>query len=134
MPFRILLDENVASEAEAELEGRGHDAVHVLTADELGTGTSDVDLVAFVNHTDRLLITGDTGFLEPNHRGDATVLFCQDDDLPPELAAEVGEAAESVTREKWGAFDTFDWRLHRKGLRLYADEADRCELREAGSR
>ena len=53
-----------------------------------------------------------------------------DDDLPPELAAEVGEVAERVTHEKWGAFDTFDWRLHRKGLRIYADETGRCKLPE----
>lgn len=88
MPFHVLLDENIASRAEAELERRGHDAIHVLTTDELGAGTPDGDLVAFVRHTDRLLVTGDTGFLEPDHRGDTTVLFCQDDDLTPE---EVGE-------------------------------------------
>lgn len=93
MPFRVLLDENVASGAEAELERRGHDAVHVLTTAELGAGTPDGDLVAFVRHTDRLLVTGDTGFLEPDHRGDTTVLFCQDDDLAPE---EIGELLDQL--------------------------------------
>ena len=93
MPFRVLLDENVASSAEAELEHRGHDAIHVLTTDELGAGTPDEDLVAFVRRTDRLLITGDTGFLEPDHRRDVTVLFCQDDDLKPE---EIGELLDSL--------------------------------------
>lgn len=83
MPFRVLLDENVASGAETELERRGHDAIHVLTTAELGTGTPDEDIVAFVRHTDRLLVTGDAGFLDPDHRHDATVLFCQDDDLRP---------------------------------------------------
>ena len=100
MPFRILLDENVASGAEAELEGRGHEAVHVLTADELGTGTPDADLVAFVDHTDRLLVTGDTGFLEPNHRGDATVLFCQDDDLKPEEIGELLDLLDSYVGDQ----------------------------------
>lgn len=100
MPFRVLLDENVASGAKRKLERRGHDAVHVLTADELGAGTPDADLVAFVHHTDRLLVTGDTGFLEPDHRGDTTVLFCQDDDLTPEEIGELLDLLDSYVEDQ----------------------------------
>lgn len=100
MPFRVLLDESVASGAERELERRGHDAVHVLTTDELGAGTPDADLVAFVHHTDRLLVTGDTGFLEPDHRGDTTVLFCQDDDLTPEEIGELLDLLDSHVEDQ----------------------------------
>ena len=102
MPFRVLLDENVTSGAEVELERRGHDAIHVLTTTELGAGTPDWDLVAFVRRTDRLLVTGDTGFLEPGHRGDATVLFCQDDDLTPE---EIGELLDLLDSYVTGQTD-----------------------------
>jgi len=91
--FRLLADENVATGTETELNDRGHDAVHVTSAAELGAGTSDADLVAFVRRTDRVLITGDTGFLDPDHRGDATVLFCRDDDLTP---TEIGELVDRL--------------------------------------
>jgi predicted nuclease of predicted toxin-antitoxin system len=84
VPFRLLADENVATGTAAELTDRGHDALHVMTAPELGAGTPDPEVAAFARRTDRVLITGDTGFLEPDHRDGATVLFCQDDDLRPE--------------------------------------------------
>lgn len=40
-----------------------------------------------------MLVTGDTGFLDPAHRDDATVLFCQDDNLAPE---EIGELVDQL--------------------------------------
>jgi predicted nuclease of predicted toxin-antitoxin system len=91
--FRLLADENVATGTAAELTDRGHDAVHVMTAPELGAGTPDPDIAAFARRTGRALITGDTGFLEPDHRDGATVLFCQDDDLRPE---EVGALVDQL--------------------------------------
>ena len=93
MSFRLLADENVATGTESELNDRGHDAVHVTSTAGLGAGTPDADLVAFVRRTDRVLITGDTGFLDPDHRGDATVLFCQEDDLTP---TEIGEFVDRL--------------------------------------
>ena len=89
MSFRPLADENVAAGTETELNDRGHDAVHVTSAAELGAGTPDADLVAFVQRTNRVLVTGDSGFLDPDHRGDATMLFCQDDDLTPTEISEL---------------------------------------------
>lgn len=93
MALRLLVDENVATGTAVALEERGHDAVHVTVSPELGAGTPDADLVAFARRTDRVLITGDTGFLIPDHREDATVLFCQEDDLEP---GEVGELVERL--------------------------------------
>ena len=93
MAFRILLDENVATGATDELDRRGYDAVHVIHTPELGSGTPDSDVVSFASCTDRILVTGDAGFLDPTHRGEATVLFCRDDDLTP---AELGRLVDQL--------------------------------------
>ena len=93
MPFRILLDENVTTRATAELERRGHDALHVIHTRELGSGTPDEELVSFTTDTERALVTGDAGFLTPDHRGDTRVLFCRDDDL---TAVELGRLLDQL--------------------------------------
>lgn len=89
----MLLDENVATSATAELERRGHDAIHVIHTPELGSGTLDQDLVSFATDTDRALVTGDAGFLTPNHRGNTRVLFCRDDDF---TAVELGQLLDQL--------------------------------------
>lgn len=93
MPFRLLLDENVTTGATDELERRGHDAIHVVSTRELGSGTPDEEIVAFTTRTGRALVTGDAGFLEPGHRGGTRVLFCRDDDL---TAGELGRLLDQL--------------------------------------
>jgi len=92
--FRLLVDENVTPGTAVELRSRGHDAVHVTTADVgLGDGTPGRELVRFASEEDRIVVTGEKGFLDPDHRNGVTALFCLDDDLRP---GEVGRLADRL--------------------------------------
>jgi predicted nuclease of predicted toxin-antitoxin system len=101
MPFSLLADENVALGTAAELRSRGHDAIHVAAAGSVpGRGTPDGEIVEFATEDDRILITGDKGFLDPDHRNGVTVLFCLDDDLRPREIGALVDGLEALVAEQ----------------------------------
>lgn len=93
MTLRLLIDENVDPDTVSELRSRGHDAVAVRDADELGTGTLDGTIIEHAQRHGYAVVTGDKGFIEPANRSDVAVVFCQDDDLKPQ---EIGELIDEL--------------------------------------
>lgn len=78
MGWRFLVDEDTDIETVDELVERGHDALPVETA--LGRGTSDDRVARFARDEDRVLITTDRDFLDPEVHVGIRVLLVVDSD------------------------------------------------------
>lgn len=75
MPFRSVLDEHVEPQVGRYLEQEGHYAVHVRDIDELGAGTSDSEVAAYSQSTERHILTNDDDFFEELTKEIPTMFF-----------------------------------------------------------
>lgn len=81
MQLSFLLDENVEADLAHKLAREGHDVDRVVEIDELGRGTPDCEVRRYARETDRIIVTYDDHFADPdgNHVG---VFYCPDQQLP----------------------------------------------------
>jgi len=63
MRVRLLLDEDTEKALKEKLEKAGHDVERVVSVDELGAGSDDVEVRDYARETGRFIITYDDHFL-----------------------------------------------------------------------
>jgi len=80
MHLRLLLDENVEADLGRKLAREGHDVQRVVEIDDLGPGTPDDEIRRYARETDRIILTYDDHFADPDddHAG---VFYCPDQRL-----------------------------------------------------
>jgi predicted nuclease of predicted toxin-antitoxin system len=104
MPYRILVDEDTEPSIAVFLRERGHDAEHVQ--EHLGKGTLDPQVIEYAQETDRIILTYDDDFLDPDLNDGAPILHIADKQT---TVTEVVDAIEQL--DEWGAAST-DLRPH----------------------
>lgn len=80
MRLPLLLDENVEVDLGRKLAREGHDVERVVEVDSLGVGTPDSEVRRYARETDRIVVTYDDHFADPDddHAG---VFYCPDQEL-----------------------------------------------------
>jgi len=116
MAFRLLLDEMTEASLAEYCQKLGHDVERVVSADALGAGSEDRDIIRFAERERRLLVTYDDDFLAGHDALDRIgVLFQPEDRTPPFETANVVDAiAAHVDQSTVVAHDepfhlTSDW-------------------------
>jgi len=95
MTYRILVDENTSPRVAEILRGKGHDAVHVSTALELGA--TDEEIVDYASEQGYIVLTHDDDFLLPAYTEVVPILYYSDDTLDTyEIADRVAELTHYV--------------------------------------
>lgn len=93
MELRLLLDENVERDLASYLEKAGHDVQRVVDVEALGPESDDDEVVAFARERDRLVLTYDEDFVDPDvadrHAG---VLYVPNQHCPPLTCFRIVEA------------------------------------------
>jgi predicted nuclease of predicted toxin-antitoxin system len=93
MTWRFLIDEDTDIAAASALRTRGYDAVAI--EETTGKGTLDPNVRAHAAETDRVLVTTDRDFLEPERNRNITVLLTPSAQLDgDEVARRVLEVIE----------------------------------------
>lgn len=96
MGYRILADENVERATVNYLRRLDHDVEWIGDVDELGFGTDDESIAAYVRETVRLVLTQDDDFFTRLDVGDtAGVLYQTDQTLS---AREVGDIVHELSQ------------------------------------
>jgi hypothetical protein len=82
MQLSFLLDENVEADLARKLTREGHDVERVVELDALGIGAPDSEVRRYARETDRIIVTYDDHFADPedDHAG---AFFCPNQDLSP---------------------------------------------------
>lgn len=92
MGWRFLVDEDTHTDTAVELANRGHDAVTVEAA--LGAGAADARVASFASDENRVFITTDRDFLDPELRaGFRTLLVANSDADGHEIARKTDQLA-----------------------------------------
>ena len=93
MTWRFLIDEDTDIAAASALRTRGYDAVAIEEA--AGKGAKDPDIRTHAAETDRVLVTTDRDFLDPERNRDIAVLLVPSAQLDgDEVARRVSEVIE----------------------------------------
>lgn len=84
MQLRFLLDEDTKKAVASPLSKTGHDVERVVEVDSLGRGSDDTNVMAYAKSTDRIIVTHDDDYVDPDlaseHRG---VFFFPSQRRPP---------------------------------------------------
>jgi hypothetical protein len=101
MAFALLLDEMTEATLADYCRKLGHDVERVVEVSELGAGSDDVDVVAYAEREDRLLVTYDDDFLGNYDALERIgVLFQPEDRTPPFETANVIDAIENHVEQR----------------------------------
>lgn len=76
MPWRFLVDEDTDTHSATELEARGLEAQNV--SDVIDKGHPDPKVAECARREDRILVTTDRDFLDPELRGEIRVFMVSD--------------------------------------------------------
>jgi len=75
MRLALLLDENVEKALGRKLERAGHDVEHVVDVQALGPGTPDSDVRRYACEHDRVVVTYDDHFADPDGASEHAGVF-----------------------------------------------------------
>jgi hypothetical protein len=92
--YRLLIDESVEHEVYQRLENYGHEVEYVDFVGSLGPGSTDSQVAAYAQETDRLIVTYDDDFwTEPDATDHAGVLAFEDATISAKGVADILHAA-----------------------------------------
>ncbi len=75
MRLRFLFDEDTKNATARYLSKEGHDVERVVEVSELGPGSSDREVMSYAHSSNRIIVTHDDDYVDPDLRTDHSGVF-----------------------------------------------------------